>query len=64
MLLDFLVGFFVNHLSMEDCVKLFAGLLMINDKELQRKDALEQAKLSEREDLKYKLIRLINYGPD
>lgn len=49
---------------MEDCVKLFAGLLMINDKELQRKDALEQAKSSEREDLKYKLIRLINYGPD
>ncbi len=64
MLIDLWVRLFVNRLGVEDCIKLYAGLLMISDKNISRKEALSKAHLSNRNQLKYKLIELINYGPN
>lgn len=64
MFLDFLISFFVRHLSAERCVKLYAALLMSEDRQLSRQAALDKAYFSKTSDLRHKLHKLIEYGPD
>ena len=64
MALNFLVSFFVNRLSMENCVKLYASLIIAKNKNISRNDAIEIAWHHKREDLKYLLLNLINFGPN
>lgn len=64
MLTDFLIGFFVRWLSKENCIKLYAGLLMLNGQAENRQDAICIAKRSQRRDLRFLLKRLIAYGPN
>lgn len=64
MFLEFLVRFFVRHLSAERCVKLYAALLMSEDHQLTRQAALDKAYFSEPDDLRRKLHKLIEYGPN
>lgn len=63
MFLDFLIRFFVRHLSAERCVKLYAALLMSEDRQLSRQAALDKAFLSQTNDLRRELYKLIEYGP-
>lgn len=60
---DFYIKFFVNRLSDDECVKLYAALLMSEDRQLNRQAALDNAFLSKRIDLKRKLRELTEYGP-
>ena len=64
MSLNFLISFFVRCLSAERCVKLYAALLMSEDRQLSRQAALDKAYFSETKDLRRKLHELIEYGPD
>lgn len=64
MFLDFLISFFVRHLSAERCVKLYAALLMSKDRQLSRQAALDKAFFSQTSDLRRELHKVIEYGPD
>lgn len=64
MLLDFWIRFFVSRLSAERCVKLYAALLISDDRQLTRTEALDKAFFSETCDLRRMLRRLIEYGPN
>ena len=64
MFLEFFVNFFVNRLSMENCIKLYAGILILNKQSSNRQEAIELAKKSERKDLRVQLFNLITYGPN
>lgn len=60
---DFFIKFFVNRLSNDECVKLYAALLMSEDNQLSRQAALDKAFFSKRSDLIRKLRSLTEYGP-
>lgn len=64
MTLNFWVSFFVNRLSMENCVKLYAVLIIAKNKNISRNDAIKIAWRHERKDLKYLLLNLISFGPN
>ena len=49
---------------MENCIKLYAGLLILNKQATNRQEAIELAKKSERKDLRTQLFNLITYGPN
>lgn len=63
MFLKLLIRFFTNRLSDESCVKLYATLLMSQDKSLNAQEAINKAFLSDRQDLRLKLFNIICYGP-
>ena len=64
MFTNFLINSFVRWLSKESCIKLYAGLLMLNGQAENRQDAIYIAKHSQRRDLRFLLKNLIAYGPN
>lgn len=64
LLLDLLIQFFISQLSAERCIKLYAALLISDDRQLSRKAALDKAYFSKTTDLRRKLRHLIEYGPN
>lgn len=64
MILRLLIRLFLNILSDDKCVKLYAALLICDDRNLNREKALNKAFLSKRQDLRLKLLKILNYGPN
>ena len=60
---DTLVKLFVHCLSPEKRVKLYAALLLSENPLMARQAAMSKAHFSKPDDLRFELIKILDYGP-